>query len=365
MMKELKRTHITALLVIGFIVIMLVGFGGTCSKKSSDNDVVASSSPAPIVAVVGEAVDPYIVGARFFEDVDNNGVKDTGEQLSSISDSNGVFTFANALQVGSTILMDPAITPTHVGINYTGEIKRKIGAGETTGSLIASPLTTLLANGWTEQNVIDVLIAAGLTGITTTDLTLSPMSVIENYNSSTLNASHLIKIKSSIAIYSFLSIMEGLSITGYNVTYIDFINYTSGTVTSQQLLTKMVNGISTALSPTLLANIQTQMTTANSSLPSGVPPLPELTAADIINPSVAIANYIIPKVIANVEYQPNITQLGTLAGELGKRFYCLRNKTNPTIIAGMTTYFGLTGLFDVRPYTTFYINDSGTIVNVP
>ncbi len=360
MMSNGKRRYLAGLLAVGIIAIILIGFGGACAKKNSSKDTVVSSSAAPSVAIVGEAVDPYIEGARFFEDIDNDGVKDAGEQVSSLSNSLGVFTFQDALQEGSTITLDGSVTPTHVGVDYTAKIKRKVGAGETTGSLVASPLTTLLANGWTELQIVGVLTQAGLSSITTTDLTLNPMSVIENYDSAVLTTSHLTKIKSSIAIYCFLSIMDGI-ITAtdvYDLTYDAFVSCTY--TNTAALLTRMVDQISFGLSPTILSTIQGQMNAI--SLPPLVPPLPVVTAGDVIRASVAIANYIIPKVIVDINYAPTLNQCVTWAQQLGYGFYIIRNNTNQTIIAG--SQFGSTPPIDpdLLTYNTFIINPTSGLV---
>ncbi|MEI6080695.1 MAG: hypothetical protein WCQ53_08695, partial [bacterium] len=60
-------------------------------------------------------VDPYIVGAVLFEDVNNDGVQQATEQSSTPTDANGTFTFPNPLTVGSTIRLT-ATTGSHAGV---------------------------------------------------------------------------------------------------------------------------------------------------------------------------------------------------------------------------------------------------------
>jgi hypothetical protein len=266
------------------------------------------------------------VDAKFFEDLNKDGVQNAGEQLSTSTDANGLFTFSSALSTGAfVVLSDTVIGPLHNGISYTGTIKREVTS--ITESLVASPLTTLLANGWTAQNIIDVLTTAGLSGLTEADLTKNPMAGINDLT--VVTEAELVKIRASIAIYSFMAIMDDL-ITGqgYDITYTIF---NANSITTTPALAAMVESINYCLSPTLLATIKAQMDG------SGMP-IPSLTLSDIIRTSVAMADWIIPQVVANpTGFLPNTGLYATMSYQLGVNFYIIRNKTDFYIIGALGT----------------------------
>lgn len=306
------------------------------------------------VAAMGVAVDPYISGAQFFEDLDNDGIKDIAEQVSSLSDANGVFTFPASLTQGSIITFNPAITSAmHNGVAFAARIRRTVDT--ITGTLVTSPLTTLLANGWTELEVVNCLTQAGLTGITVTDLTKDPMEGIALLDYTVLTETHLVNIRASIAIYSFLSIMDGIINNGFAISYTAFTQNPNAI----PLLQRMVNMINTGLSVQVLNQIKQGMDIAANYLAMvGKPPPPPVTAGDIIQASVAVANFIIPQVIADINYAPNLVQCALLSQKLGRSFYLLRNKADQTIQMGMS--MNLNNMPQVGNATTFVVNADGT-----
>lgn len=318
----------------------------------------------------GVAVDPYIVGATFCEDINNNGSCEDGEQVSTASDGNGEFSFQNNLTIGSTILIKDK--GKHNGIAYTGAIKRIV---EQSDKLVVSPLTTILANGWTEQQIIEVLTTAGLTGITAADLKNDPMAGIENLNSTKMIEDDLGKIRASISVYSFLSIIDGVikqynycsAVSGYNLPYDCFIQHPEW----KTLLTQMVTQIKDGISKDVLIQIDNTLATATTQCTgAGLSSPPSATVGDIIRASVAISDYIIPKVIESCgvldqntgypkcDYAPTSTEYYNWRWELGENFYVLRNKDNTCISTGII--YGL--LPSVSSCTTFQINNTtGTV----
>jgi len=323
------------LMVIAIVLVAVVAIGYSCGGGGSSG----SSADTTVRHI---AVDPYIVGAKFFEDLDGDEVQDLDEQLSSLTDANGLFTFSSPLTTGAfVVLSDTVIGPLHNGVSYTGTVKREVTS--ITESLVASPLTTLLANGWTEQNVVDVLTGAGLAGITFTDLTKNPM---EGMNDLTVvTEAQLVKIRASLAVYSFMAIMDDLIAgQGYAISYTTFISNSD----AEPALAAMVESINYCLSPGLLANIKSQMDG------SGMP-IPALTLSDIIRTSVAMADWIIPQVVADpTGFVPDTETYADMSYQLGVNFYIIRNKTN-SIIRGallldpnpntLKTY-ALTGILD-------------------
>lgn len=324
-MGNMKKLCVMAIVLAALIVV-----GYSCGGAKSDS---GSSADTRVKHV---AVDPYVVGAKFFEDLDDDGIQDLGEQLSTASDANGLFSFSSPLTTGAFIVLsNTAIGPLHNGISYTGTIKREVTS--ITESLVASPLTTLLANGWTELEIVDVLTTAGVTGITVTDITKNPMAGIDNLT--TITEGGLAKIRSSLAIYSFMAVMDELIAgQGYDITYITF---TANAVTTTPALQKMVQAINYCLSPTLLTTIQTQMTAAQTTMRLSplVPDdatLPEVTVGDVIRASVAVADYLIPYVAsAPTTYSLNYTDLSNIGQQLGLNFYLIRNKGNTYIQYGV------------------------------
>lgn len=70
---------------VSLVVVIMVSLSG-CSGGGS-------TPPANKTGIKGVAVDPYVVGATFCEDKNNNGVCEPGEQVSTASDASGIFYF--------------------------------------------------------------------------------------------------------------------------------------------------------------------------------------------------------------------------------------------------------------------------------
>jgi len=67
----------------------------------------------------------------------------------------------------------------------------------------------------------------------------------------------------------------------------------------------------------------------------GMGAAPSATAGDVIRGSVAIANHVIPKVIADLTYAPTLAEYGPWRSQLGLRYYLMRTKSHPCISAGI------------------------------
>lgn len=296
------------------------------------------------------AVDPYIVGAQFFEDLDGNGIQDEAEQLSTLTDANGLFTFSSPLSTGAiVVLSDTGTAPLHNGVDFTGKIKRLVDAS---GSLVCSPLTTLLANGWEEVDIIDALSDAGLASLAVADLRADPMAGINNLT--TITEGGLSKIRASIAVYSFMAIMDEL-IAGQGFD-IDFDTFDAD-ADAKAALAAMVDSINYCLSPTLLVTIQDMMDDAEESLQLIVPiaTLPAVTVGDVIKSAVAMANWIIPQVAALEDpatFSLDTEAYADMAFQLGLNFYLIRNKANMYIIGGIDSIPGaLDGILEMDTLT--------------
>jgi len=311
--------------------------GQTFSMGAANVTLYAKWQAGQAVQVSGTAVDPYIVGATFFEDKNNNGLYDAGELLSSATNSSGVFTFDTALTRGSTLLIkDMGI---HNGVAYTGEIMRTV---DQDNNLVISPITTLLANGWTTDQIISVLThTTGLQGITAADLTKDPLAGIETLDQTTLTAAHFRNVWATTAIHSFLSIMQHVLVgsgQGYHITYAMFSNPSVSVngQTPQWYVDRMVERIGMGLDPHILTDIDNQLATATSICTSaGLPAPPRASAGDVIRGSTVIADYVIKKVIQDLTYAPTLAEYGPWRMELGRDFYIIRNKNNPCITGGI------------------------------
>jgi hypothetical protein len=287
-------------------------------------------------------VDPYIVGAQLFEDLNNNGQRDSGEQLSTFTDTNGAFTFPSSLQAGSIVRINPSQKGKHNGLPYSAKIRAKV-LNEGESNLVVSPLTTLLANGWTSAQVLEVLTDAGLTGVSESDLSEDPMSKFDLLaTSSTLTEADLDSLRASISIYCFLRIIQEIidknqaytqDTDAYGLTYTMFKQHPE----QQILLTRMVSQIKRGLSKSVLDPISVEIEAAKAQCPQTV----DVTIGDIIRGSVAISEFVIEEVTASCQvqvgedfpscdYNPlsNLSDFNEWSDALGKRFYVMRTKSN-------------------------------------
>ncbi len=154
----------------------------------------------PSGATTGIAVDPYIIGAVFQEKTSDGDVV----QVSTPSDENGRFTFAEALTDGNLIEIDPNNRGLHNGVPFTGTLKRKI---DDTGELVTSPLTTLLAEGKSETEVVGILKTAGVE-VSEADLKANPMEKLEGKDSTELTDEDLAVLVATIAVNAALAILD-------------------------------------------------------------------------------------------------------------------------------------------------------------
>ena len=104
-----------------------------------------------------------------------------------------------------------------------------------------------------------------------------------------------------------------------------------------------------------------------------LPPPPAATAGDVIRGSVAISNYVIPKVIESCmvldevtgfpkcDYAPAPADYDVWRSKLGENFYVMRTKTNNCIKAGLQYYQAQFFPNYIPCSTTFVINASGEV----
>lgn len=177
------------------------------------------SNTIPLRAVVEatvstevKAVDPYIVGARFWYDADGDGIEDVNE-LSSFSDSNGTASFDIALEDGALLTMvDAGI---HNGQDFEGVLRAEYNAS-TSG--VISPVTSLLVKGFDLDELVSLLVDAGLDSLTKEELLLDP------YDPSLLPADGNFSTYSNEQIEKFARVlMANVALNGVSVA-VDLYN---------------------------------------------------------------------------------------------------------------------------------------------
>ncbi len=354
----MKILPVRLLIVSVALMQFLIGCSGG-SSSPTPNSQNPPTTPPVSGGSSGVAVDPYISGAIFYEDLNNNGVWDATEQVSTVSGINGKFTFNNTLTSGSTIIMKnySSGAALHNGAPFYGKLKRKV---DSSGELISSPSTTLLANGMTGQEIISLLTEAGLAGVTEADLTADPMSGIDTLSASAVTEANLKKIKSAMMIYAFMAIENGISRSGYDLRYADF------DAGRRAHLRKMVILINTSLDPALFVRINNNISATAVQIGQA---LPLVTAGDVVRGAVAISDAVIKRTLDSrplYNYDPSADpQLTVWCEKIGPQFYFLRNKDNTVISTGMNmgllNSMLITSAATFRTYTTFYIDDTGAV----
>ncbi len=339
--------------------------------KSTDSNDSSSTSSTDSTIFTGIAVDPYIEDAVFCEDKNNNGSCDADEQVSTASDASGLFTFASQVTVGSTIIVKTQ--GKHNGITYTLNISRSIDSTTDVENQVVSPLTTLATRDLTNEQIVAMLQEAGLT-MTAADVTADPMSGIAAL-SGTVTEEQLVKIRSSIAVYALLRIINGSttlsSLTGTAL-------YTSAMTDGEpvhEVLEIMATLVKSGLDPDLIATIQSQLDTAPITLPA-------ITAEDVARTAVAITDYIAAtgyttcnatsgdaaaKVTAALaEVQTVTADGGNIEGwatKLGSYFYAARNEETLQPYASYVESLFPDAYYGINCASgTFIIDDSGTAV---
>ena len=118
-----------------------------------------ASAPPTVIGTSGLAVDDYISGATVVCDTNGNGVSDTGEATAT-TDSTGFFKFATVCASG---LVSTGGTNIDTKLPFVGKLKAPAG------STLVTPLTTLIAEGMTQDQINTALGLPTDTNVTTLD----------------------------------------------------------------------------------------------------------------------------------------------------------------------------------------------------
>lgn len=166
-----------------------------------DNSSLPAAPNPTSNVTTGIAVDPYLVGA-VFQEIDGGGM--VLQAGSGPSDTQGRFVFPQPLTAGSTIQLVMNQRGSHAGIPYTGMLRRTIVAGDA-DPVVVSPMTTLVANGMTPEEVVLALESAGLTGLSPEDVFADPLAGI-TLQGAALSDPQLKGLQASLAINTFLEV---------------------------------------------------------------------------------------------------------------------------------------------------------------
>lgn len=261
-MKRLLST----LLLCGFIITGCGGGGGGSSSGDGSSSTVSS----------GVAVDPYLEGAVFCVDTNDNGVCDTEEPESTASDENGVFTFTDyEVQEGDIILMKEA--GNHNGVPYQYAKMIAIYQG---GDLIVSPLTTLMAKEITAAQIVTLLDPDGTYGLTEELVSQDPMEIIESIGGDELTNENLAAIRASIGSYMLLRMIDANDALN-TLAGEDLVNNAD----VQALAANMMAVVAEAITVERIAAFQDMIDGY------GVDDLPAIDIMDIIYTGVTICEY--------------------------------------------------------------------------
>ena len=195
------RTKISSFFPALLLLLILTACGGG-SDSAPVGSTAGTTSYATTGITGGIAVDPYIVKATFFEDVNGNGRWDEGEQISTFSDEQGRFSFTTPVPAGRTIIMlDRGY---HQGLPFAGQLMRRVEEGDS-GNVVVTPLTTLAAKAFANGDVSSLLTA--INGYRDYDLTIDPMAGLAELNGS-VNEDELADLRANLYAGALLDLFQ-------------------------------------------------------------------------------------------------------------------------------------------------------------
>jgi len=300
--------------------------------------------------VSGVVVDPYVVGARFCVDENLNEMCDANEPVSTASDASGQFTFEETPAENAYILIKADETGLHNGIPYRMD---ELAGRYEGGNIVVSPLTTMYAEGLTAAQLVEMFTKAGLDGVTEAGVLSDPMTDILGDQ---VTEANLDILRSFLATYMTLQIIAGSdTLEELEVSQIYTNVMANGEI--YNILHTMAGYLNSALSTANLTSLQADMGTY---LSAGG--LPEISFADVISVSVAIADKLavlgfqtcnntpgdaaakVTAALTRVTTFVNTKTIDTMISDLAPFFYLARVQSQLTSaqIAGLATA-GLSG----------------------
>jgi len=198
-------------------VTVFTGCGSSGGSNGNDSASTPGGNSGTAVRS-GIAVDPYIVGARF-EEVSADGTRII-QNSSTASDSQGRFSFANPIGENSIIRIKSSSRGMHSNSSFAGILKRQVGSSDNQ-VVVVSPLTTLLANGMSEDGVLGLLEAAGLNGLDRADLISDPMQGLVGVTGGISDA-QLRGLKANMAVNTLLLALNDFDYAGQEQSPVNF-----------------------------------------------------------------------------------------------------------------------------------------------
>lgn len=298
--------------------------GSTDDGTASESPGSSNDDTAGITG--GIAVDPYIVGATFFEDVNGNGRWDEGEQISTPSNEQGSFTFPNRVPTGRNIVMlDRGY---HQGLPFSGQLIRRVEEGDS-GTVVVTPMTTMVALGISESEL-----ASALTLLNTYrndyDLDVDPLSATTAISAATAGGDDSERAMAGLranlylgAVLEILALDRGSSegITVYELRYM---------LNNWAPLVDLMNGLRNAASADTFNYIN---------LPAGYTGLPPVTMREVAEAMPAILNWWKQELVRRVLAGDDVTltaaefvaKLDAVQEELVLRYYVRNNRNNSAV----------------------------------
>lgn len=339
------------------------GFDDYASEMETELGDFLEEEGIQIAAVNGVAVDPYIEDAVFCIDTNANYICDEGEPRSTETDDEGNFSFSVAPEDGDIIIMD--VSGEHNGVPYAYDSLMGVYSG---GEIVVSPVTTLNALGFTEENIMALFTAAGLTDINQAYLFTDPMDTIASGGE--ITADELAILRSSLMTYIVLRVLDGsdaLSALSADELYVSAV--TDGHALNS-IITTAAEIVNSSLSQSTL-----DMLGGTSAVLESYG-FPEIEFADVIRTAVTIADKLSEigyekcnetngdygqALTAVQDFITNTTSLETLISNLGPAYYFMR-------VEDQLTATQQTGAVQVNPAygtymecdTAFVIQDNGS-----
>ena len=252
MSQFLKTRRLAAWVVVVSAALLSAGCGG------------GNSAPKNEKGSSGFAVDGYLKDSTVLCDSNGNGSADTGE-INVITNSGGGFTFLPAC-TAPMVLMGGVSTDTNLA--FIGKLKAPAG------SKLITPLTTLMAEGLTQAEIISALGLPAGTDVLNTDPAYAPSGVLVNDRLMKVTAATQLSVQKSTEIIAALA--GGASAADkqaiYNEVMVALVaqlkasstSLIAGAVIDQAIVAKLVEAASTRIAQS--SNVSAAIKAAASSV---------------------------------------------------------------------------------------------------
>jgi hypothetical protein len=273
----INKTHFA---LIPLSLLLLNG----CSN--SDDDEKKSIAATIIAYAEDKGIISNTEGAQLCEDLNLNDACDPDEQTSTLSNSKGEFEFDNELTIGSHVIS--LKNGSSAGNESSVSLRGIVEEGK---ALVISPLTTLVSKDLTPPQIVEILQLAGVQNISTSDISLDPLSKFSLEQSSFSNED-IDAMVASISTYTLLRIIAGsekLSSLKGDELYQSATGQ-NGHSEVKTIASAMVQYIQKGLSQETFAQIQSAQRIASSSYPFG--DLPDINLGDVLNTTLSISHHL-------------------------------------------------------------------------